>query len=343
MTSYSNSPPMDKEEQLKRIAMAYGFSNAIYKEDGDMITACPGFKDSEHAYGTDQIHVLSNDASTHAGASLVLPGSRSPSGRAEAVFGFRGTEFGNAIKEITGCVKEGGAVDCTYNALKTVLTDLNIQKQDMNWTSPDGTVVQLGYMHKGFYDAVAPFLPQLLEKASGFAYGAYGLAEKNEAPIINIVGHSLGGALAQIFASVVQVILPDARIYITTFGSPRVGSPQWVKGLATRSKTHILRVVAGNDVVSLIPTSVGLLDSVMHAGPQLTVGFDEVSKGCTSLVGVANMYNLILQNSAENPYIKCAISSVSQFHLNYTYSLEPYMTKQGYSGYQWCNAANVSF
>ena len=39
-------------------------------------------------------------------------------------------------------------------------------------------------------------------------------------------------------------------------GSPRVGSAQWAKLLATPTNTHILRVVAGDDVVSLVPTSV---------------------------------------------------------------------------------------
>merc|ERR1711865_582799 len=298
ITSYSNSPPMNKTEELQRIARAYGFANAIYKEQDQMTAACPGFADDDsQAVGTSQIHLISNDASTHAGASLILPGSRSPSGRGEAIFGFRGTEFGNAIKEITGCVRNDDgieSVECSYNALKTVLTDMNIQRKDLNWTSPDGTVVNLGYMHKGIYDALAP-------------------------------------------------VLPDARIYLTTFGSPRVGSAQWAKLLATPTNTHILRVVAGDDVVSLVPTSVGVMDSVIHAGPQLTVGWDTVSSDCTSLVDITNMYDLILDNSAKDPYSQCAISSVSQFHLNYTYSLQPYLESQGYSGYQWCRASDVSF
>ena len=92
ITSYSNSPPMNKTEELQRIAMAYGFANAIYKEEDQMTTACPGFADDDaQAVGTSQIHLISNGASTHAGASLILPGSRSPSGRGEAIFGFRGS------------------------------------------------------------------------------------------------------------------------------------------------------------------------------------------------------------------------------------------------------------
>ena len=89
-TRYSNDPPMTPTEELQRIAMAYGFSNAIYQEQSQMTVACPGFGRFDQAIGTAQLHVVSDDASTHAGASLILGGQHSPSGRAEAIFGFRG-------------------------------------------------------------------------------------------------------------------------------------------------------------------------------------------------------------------------------------------------------------
>jgi len=307
-----------------------------------MTAACPGFGRGDQAIGTAQLHVVSDDASTHAGASLILPGNHSPSGRAEAIFGFRGTEFGKAMQEISGCVEQGDQ-QCSYDGLKTVMTDLNIQRQNMSWTAPDGTLVDLGYMHKGFYEALQPFLHDLLSNATAYVQGARYLTEPGDVPIINIVGHSLGGALAQIFASIVQVVLPEARIYLTTFGSPRVGSARWVESLSAPKDTHILRVVAGNDVVSLLPTSVGRLDSVIHAGPQLTVGWENVPANCTSMVQVKDMFKLILGSSDQSSYIECAISSVSQFHLNYSYSLQPYLESQGYSGYQWCKAAGLTF
>ena len=61
-------------------------------------------------------------------------------------------------------------------------------------------------------------------------------------------------------------------------GSPRVGSAQWAKLLATPTNTHILRVVAGDDVVSLVPTSVrahpsnGLVDGVRWIGGRVGLG-----------------------------------------------------------------------
>lgn len=50
-------------------------------------------------------------------------------------------------------------------------SDLNIQKQNVSWTTPDGTLVDLGYMHKGFYKALQPFLHDLLSNATTYVQG----------------------------------------------------------------------------------------------------------------------------------------------------------------------------
>jgi len=334
--TYSNSPPQDKKESLKRIAMAYGFSNAIYKDADKMTSACPGFSDKNNfAKGTEQIHLVSKSASTHAGGSFILPGHMSPSGGSEALFGFRGTEFGEAVKEI-----QRDTAPEAVRAILTVLTDLNIARQDVKWTLDNGTEIDLGYVHQGFWDAVHPFIVPLLGNASDYVKAAR--ATTGQPAVINIVGHSLGGALANVFASIVRAVLPEARIYLTTFGAPRIGNDVWVKDLSEDPKTHILRVVAGDDVVSLVPTTVGILDSVMHAGPQLTVGWNHVPDRCRSLVEITNMWNIILKNNDENNYVQCAIDSVSKFHLNYSYSLNNFLNANGHE-YQWCNAADLSF
>jgi len=333
---YSNNPPQSKEDAVERINMAYGFANAVYKDTDKMNSACPGFSDKTgNALGSSQIHLVSDQASTHAGASFILPGHQSPSGQAEALFGFRGTEFGAAMKEI-----ENGTPPEGVRAILTVLTDLNIARHDVEW-DVNGTKHSLGYVHKGFWMAVSPFIRALIGNATDYIVGAH--LTSGQQPIINIVGHSLGGALANIFASIVRVVFPDARIYLTTFGSPRVGSDVWVKDLANDPKTHILRVVAGDDVVSLVPTTVGLLDSVMHAGPQLTIGWNGVPDRCHQLVEIKNMWNLLLENNEQNNYISCAIDSVSTYHLNYSYSLSQWMSRQGHNQYNWCNAADLSF
>lgn len=311
--------------------MAYGFANVVYKPEDEMADTCPGFFADNQAKGTGLLHVKSNRASTHAGASFILPGHRSPSGEPEALFGFRGTEFSGALQEIANGLE-------TVQALLTVFTDLDIGRKDLTYTGADNVTHDLGYMHRGFYHAVAPFLDELLGNATAFVKGL----SDSDRPIINVVGHSLGGALANIFASILRAVVPEARIYLTTFGAPRVGSPTWASLLASHEHTHILRVVAGNDVISLVPTTVGLLDTVIHAGPQLTVGWDGVADRCQSLVEIKNMFHILLRNNNQTNYISCSVSSVSQFHMNYSYSLLPFLESHGTS-YDWCNNEGMNF
>ena len=145
-----------------------------------LISACPGFSDKNNfAKGTEQIHLVSKSASTHAGGSFILPGHMSPSGGSEALFGFRGTEFGEAVKEI-----QRDTAPEAVRAILTVLTgahraggvcfdwwwiaDLNIARQDVKWTLDNGTEIDLGYVHQGFWDAVHPFIVPLLGNASDY-------------------------------------------------------------------------------------------------------------------------------------------------------------------------------
>jgi len=68
-----------------------------------------------------------------------------------------------------------------------------------------------------------------------------------------ITGHSLGGALATVAAVELEAELkserPIAAVY--TFGSPRVGNPEWAEDL----KVPVYRVVNGHDVVAMVPFS----------------------------------------------------------------------------------------
>eukprot|EP00656_Telonema_subtile_P005763 TRINITY_DN12636_c0_g1_i2.p1 TRINITY_DN12636_c0_g1~~TRINITY_DN12636_c0_g1_i2.p1 ORF type:complete len:490 (-),score=110.59 TRINITY_DN12636_c0_g1_i2:114-1583(-) len=332
--AYLNGKSEHTEEQLKRIQLAYGFANAVYwnlnEQDADGAELCPEFFGNKSATNTAMFQATDDEADTHAGATFVLHGEHSPSGQPEVMLGFRGTEFSKSVTEIEKCVGDRG---CAFRALKTVLTDLDIRKVDLSWPNPDGTKVDLGYVHKGFYTAVTNFLKPMLDQALSYINHT-----DTAAPIVNVVGHSLGGALANIFASVLTVAAPHAQIYLTTFGSPRVGSALWVKNLEANPNMHILRVVNGDDVVSLVPTSVGLGDSVMHAGPQLSVGWTNVSAQCqgSKLKDTKSMYSLL--KPSDSARLDCAVASVSDFHLNYGPNLQKFLKKQGFKGKPWCRA-----
>jgi hypothetical protein len=68
------------------------------------------------------------------------------------------------------------------------------------------------------------------------------------------IGHSLGGALATIAATVFGAMYPDARHVCMTFGSPRVGDDNFVREF-TKQCDESVRSVNQEDPVPLIPSS----------------------------------------------------------------------------------------
>lgn len=99
--------------------------------------------------------------------------------------------------------------------------------------------------HSGFlkiYNDVADSIHQAIEQSS--------------APNVCIVGHSLGGALAQITALDVCATHPEKVVNATVFGCPRVGNPSFSKQL-TSSPNMTLSVFTNTcDIVPNLPLAV---------------------------------------------------------------------------------------
>ena len=116
----------------------------------------------------------------------------------------------------------------TANA-KDIFTDLNARFLD----TPEGRA------HKGFlmaYRSVEEKIKKAIKKIpSGASF--------------YITGHSLGGALATVATMQLENVFPVSACY--TFGSPRVGTEEWV----TEIKAPIYRVVNSSDGVPLLPFS----------------------------------------------------------------------------------------
>ena len=107
-------------------------------------------------------------------------------------------------------------------------------------------------VHRGF-NGVFLLYDDILAKLEG-------LGLDDGAPIY-VNGHSLGGAYGQLFAVYYAFANPKRSVYLTTFGSPRVGALGF-KLFAERLKNlSMWRIVFEDDVITRIP-----YDNYVHAG-----------------------------------------------------------------------------
>ena len=70
---------------------------------------------------------------------------------------------------------------------------------------------------------------------------------------ILVTGHSLGGALATLFAARISCLYPELSVSCYTFGTPRVGNLKFVEGIHMLTNLSILRVNNANDVATWAP------------------------------------------------------------------------------------------
>eukprot|EP00929_Paragymnodinium_shiwhaense_P050387 TRINITY_DN25362_c0_g1_i1.p1 TRINITY_DN25362_c0_g1~~TRINITY_DN25362_c0_g1_i1.p1 ORF type:complete len:637 (+),score=150.08 TRINITY_DN25362_c0_g1_i1:80-1990(+) len=142
------------------------------------------------------------------------------------------------------------------DSLKNWAVDVDIRTRLVNLGDPEDPSVMRAEVHEGFLFAVERVLPEVKKWVTGVGYGTgavpYGWK-------LVFAGHSLGGALATLAATLAEVEgwvrKPDA---VVTFGAPRVGDQNlnawWQKqGLCER----LLRVNVYNDVVHWMPFAAG--------------------------------------------------------------------------------------
>lgn len=110
----------------------------------------------------------------------------------------------------------------------------SLQAQQTPWSETGGRT------HAGFSQAARGVLPRLSEWLA---------TDGRQRSRLILAGHSLGGALATLAAT---VVCPDLLV---TLGSPRVGDTDFVAALA---HANALRLVDGCDVVTQLPPALSL-------------------------------------------------------------------------------------
>jgi len=102
-------------------------------------------------------------------------------------------------------------------------------------------------VHSGFLQAYL----SVSADVKNFVYEAMDNGKCTQCSII-VTGHSLGGAMAQIAA--LDMRQYTNSVHVITFGSPRVGGPDFATYFAQTVTSH-LRMVNENDIVTKLPTT----------------------------------------------------------------------------------------
>ena len=132
--------------------------------------------------------------------------------------------------------------------LRNWLTDLDCNKMPLRWAA--------GRVHRGFNVALESVAEPLDHAIAA-----------NETRRIWVTGHSLGGALAMLFALRLQVRRRISVAGLYTFGQPRVGNAVFSQACDSILKSRAFRVVHADDVVPRVPW---LLGSYRHAGHEVS-------------------------------------------------------------------------
>jgi len=122
------------------------------------------------------------------------------------------------------------------------------------------------------------------------------------------VGHSLGGAIAELDTVYFRLNLPSSvSIKGVTYGTPRVGNPAWAGWFNTKVNGNFRRINHGSDPVPVVP---GLKMGYSHVVGEIHIegsdrwnfcsGNDSTLAGCT----LADVPFILLSDASEHsgPY-----------------------------------------
>ncbi|KAI0269943.1 alpha/beta-hydrolase [Gloeopeniophorella convolvens] len=153
--------------------------------------------------------------------------------------------------------------------LMSVLTDFNL-----NVIIPDPTLfpnVPSGVqIHSGFAQEHKKTAPQILDEVRRL------MAQHRSKDVI-LIGHSLGGALAELDTLFMKLNLPaGTRIRGVTFGTPRVGNEAW----SSFFDSQIAEFTRMNNKRDLVPTVPGRLLGFMHPRGEVHIDSNGLAVAC---------------------------------------------------------------
>ncbi|KIY62160.1 alpha/beta-hydrolase [Cylindrobasidium torrendii FP15055 ss-10] len=128
--------------------------------------------------------------------------------------------------------------------LESLLTDVQVLQRQLSTTLFPGISSSV-YVHSGFADQHALTASVILAEVKK-------LFTARKTSNLVLVGHSLGGALAEIDSVFFALQLPQATITTRTFGLPRVGNAAWAEVVDAKVPDFV-RVNNRKDLIPIIP------------------------------------------------------------------------------------------
>ena len=131
-----------------------------------------------------------------------------------------------------------------------IMDDARVRLRKLSATDCGSVEPPVGRVHTGFWAHLTRdgALTHLLERAKELTSGG---STEQPAEVL-ITGHSLGGAAATLFASLLARS-PSVRVTLVTFGSPRVGDAAFARWLASLDNLRHHRVQNELDLVTRVP------------------------------------------------------------------------------------------
>ncbi|KAI4523403.1 alpha/beta-hydrolase [Schizophyllum commune Loenen D] len=127
---------------------------------------------------------------------------------------------------------------------ESVLTDIDFPQDSLDPTLFPG-VPSGARVHGGFRDAHA-------DTATAVLAAVRALLTAQNTNSVTVVGHSLGGAIAELDAVFLKLNIPDADVKAVTFGKPRVGNPAWAEFVDAKVD-GFTRINNKKDLVPILP------------------------------------------------------------------------------------------
>jgi hypothetical protein len=102
----------------------------------------------------------------------------------------------------------------------------------------------------------------------------FGFLQSTQMSEVYITGHSLGGALSQLFTLDMRVSFPTVKIQTINFASPKVGASDWATAcINAGAAQRITRVINYDDIVPDLPISFDIFDRYVALGAEFRTLF----------------------------------------------------------------------